>query len=115
MKLQATHNDKAERLACGTLEAHRNKEYQTRSNPLKKETLTDLFSRIVLQGWNEKSQSRSVIEDLREELGHVQCAAVEELFGQIFDDLTGIHEDDVIGHFLAKPISWVTTIMVIPS
>ena len=38
MKLQAAHNDKAERLARGMLEAHRNKEYQTRSNPLKKET-----------------------------------------------------------------------------
>jgi hypothetical protein len=38
MKLQAAHNDKAEQLARGMLEAHRNKEYQTRSNPLKKET-----------------------------------------------------------------------------
>ena len=28
---------------------------------------------------------------------------IEELFGrQIFDDLTGIHEDDVIGHFFGK-------------
>ena len=59
------------------------------------------FSRIVCRGWNVKSQSRSVVEDLREELlGTFSVRLIEELFGrQIFDDLTGIHEDDVIGHF----------------
>ena len=69
----------------------------------------------VTQHGAGKMGLRSVREDLAEEvLGPVRLRVVEELLRRGgLDDLAVVHEDDTVAR-RAKPISWVTTIMVMP-
>ena len=52
----------------------------------------------------------------RKSFGTVGLRMLEELVGRaLFENLAVRHEDDAVGGLRAKPISWVTQIIVMPS
>ena len=59
----------------------------------------------------------SVRQNLRQEQLRPLALRLPEEIGRrrVLDDPALVHEDDAVGDRRAKPISWVTTIMVMPS
>ena len=57
-----------------------------------------------------------MMQDLGEEPLRPLAAGGEEFLGRaVLDDLALVHEDDPVSDLRAKPISWVTQTMVMPS
>jgi len=72
---------------------------------------------LIPLGWLYDDTRLHLMENLaQEQFGSVMLRVAEELFGRVsFHDLPVVHEEHAVATLLQKPISWVTTIMVMPS
>src|SRR3546814_7019112 len=72
------------------------------------------FSRFAFRGWRGES-ALHMRHDFREKLpGSLIARIIEEFrWRRVFDDCAVTHEQHTIGYPSGKPISWVTTTMVI--